>query len=200
VIKSLVILLTVFLGGCFSTPAIQVDNICQLMDEKVSWYQAAKASETKYKVPMSLLLAFIYQESHFASDARPGRKKIFGFIPWTRASSSYGFSQAKKSTWKHYQQVNNRSNAKRNYFVDSIDFVAWYVARTSKLLGIKKSDTYQQYLAYHEGLGGFKKHSFQNKPWLMRVAHKVATKENIYQNQLNRCIKRLDNNKVWSFF
>jgi len=41
-------LISLTLSGCFSTPAVQVDNICHLMDEQVSWYQAVKASEKKY--------------------------------------------------------------------------------------------------------------------------------------------------------
>jgi len=28
------------LSGCFSTPAREVTNICDLLDEKVSWYSS----------------------------------------------------------------------------------------------------------------------------------------------------------------
>ncbi len=82
--------LLLVLSGCFSTPAREVTNICQLLDEKVSWYQAVKKSEAKWSVPMHIQLAIIYQESHFSSNAKPTRNKIFGVIPGLRSSSSYG--------------------------------------------------------------------------------------------------------------
>ena len=48
--KKLIVLgLTILmvLSGCFSTPAREVTNICDLLDEKVSWYKAVKKSEDK---------------------------------------------------------------------------------------------------------------------------------------------------------
>ena len=78
IVLSLLVVISV--SGCFSTPAREVTNICNLLDEKVSWYRAAKLSEEKWKVPMHLQLAIIYQESHFASKAKPPRSKIFGII------------------------------------------------------------------------------------------------------------------------
>ena len=72
--KKLIVLsvaVLIVLSGCFSTPAREVTNICNLLDEKVSWYRAAKDSEEKWKVPMHLQLAIIHQESRFASKAKP---------------------------------------------------------------------------------------------------------------------------------
>jgi len=37
--------LSLALSGCFSTPAVTVNNICTLMDEEVSWYRSVKAAE-----------------------------------------------------------------------------------------------------------------------------------------------------------
>ena len=71
--KKLIVLglgILLFLSGCFSTPAREVTNICDLLDEKVSWYQSAKKSEEKWGAPMHLQLAIINQESHFASKAK----------------------------------------------------------------------------------------------------------------------------------
>ena len=48
------LLVAISISGCFSTPAREVTNICTLLDEKVSWYRAAKLSEEKWKVPMHL--------------------------------------------------------------------------------------------------------------------------------------------------
>ncbi|MBT3195465.1 MAG: hypothetical protein HN338_03205, partial [Candidatus Ruthia sp.] len=78
----LIVFLSALLSGCFSTPAVKVNNICNLMDEEVSWYRAIKASEKKYGAPAHVQLAIIYQESNFASDAKPPREKLFGMVPW----------------------------------------------------------------------------------------------------------------------
>ena len=44
-----------------------------------------------------------------------------------------------------------------------------------------------QYLAYHEGLGGFENRSFLAKPWLMTISDKVADRAALYQAQLRDC-------------
>jgi len=83
--KKLIVLsvaVLIVLSGCFSTPAREVTNICNLLDEKVSWYRAAKASEEKWKVPMHLQLAIIYQESHFASKCQATKKQNFWNNTW----------------------------------------------------------------------------------------------------------------------
>lgn len=194
------ILLPLLLSGCFSTPAVTVNNICHLMDEEVSWYRAVKASEKKYGSPAHVQLAIMYQESHFQSDARPPRKKLFGAIPWFRPSSAYGFAQAKDETWEWYQLKSGNKNADRDDFEDAADFVAWYMHQSNKLSGIDKSDAYNQYLAYHEGHGGFNKQSFQSKAWLKEVAKKVEKNAKRYQLQLNQCSSALDSNTIWRLF
>ena len=192
--------LLLVLSGCFSTPAREVTNICQLLDEKVSWYQAVKKSEAKWSVPMHLQLAIIYQESHFSSNAKPPRNKIFGVIPGLRSSSSYGFTQAKKETWEWYQLKTGNNLASRANFSDSVDFVGWYVNQSEKLSKISRTDAYNQYLAYHEGQNGFNNKTYKKKPWLLEIASKVENKSNTYKRQLSKCKAQLDSNRVWSFF
>ena len=192
--------LLLVLSGCFSTPAREVTNICHLLDEKVSWYQAAKKSEAKWLVPMHLQLAIIYQESHFSSNAKPPRNRIFGVIPGLRPSSSYGFTQAKKETWEWYQLKTGNNLASRNNFADSVDFIGWYVNQSEKRSKISRTDAYNQYLAYHEGQNGFNNKTYQKKPWLLEIANKVNNKSNDYKRQLSQCRAQLDSNRVWSFF
>ncbi|SMN16839.1 FIG01199254: hypothetical protein [uncultured Candidatus Thioglobus sp.] len=199
--KLVLLLLSVFLTGCFfSSPAVKVDNICTLMDEKVRWYQAVKASEKKYNAPMHVQLAIIYQESHFASDAKPPRSTLFGVIPWTRASNAYGFAQAKTETWGWYQKKTGNHGAQRDKFEDAADFVGWYMNQSQRRSGISKTDAYNQYLAYHEGHGGFNRKNYNKKPWLKKVAKKVANNAKRYQQQLKQCVSQLNQNNVWSFF
>ncbi|AYQ56423.1 hypothetical protein THERMOT_2270 [Bathymodiolus thermophilus thioautotrophic gill symbiont] len=195
-----VVLLPLILSGCFSTPAITVNNICHLLDEEVSWYQAAKASEKKYGVPMYVQLAIMYQESNFKSDAQPPRSRLFGFVPWTRPTSAYGFAQAVDATWEWYQQSTGNADADRGDFADSIDFMGWYINKSNKLSGISKTNAYHQYLAYHEGHGGFNRKTHNRKPWLKRVAKKVASNARRYKRQLTLCSAQLDKNSTWSFF
>ena len=47
------------------------------------------------------------------------------------------------------------------------------------------------YLAYHEGYGGFKKKSYRKKPWLIKVADRVQTRSTKYQQQYWGCAKQL---------
>jgi hypothetical protein len=62
------------------------------MDEEVRWYQAVKASEKKYSAPMHVQLAIIYQESHFKSDAKPPRTKLFNEQPLKNKDSNNSVS------------------------------------------------------------------------------------------------------------
>ena len=196
----LLALLPLFLTGCLSTPAVTVNNICTLMDEEVSWYRSVKASEKKYGAPAHVQLAIMYQESHFASDAKPPREKLFGIVPWFRPTTAYGFAQAKDATWDWYQLKTGNYSADRDDFDDAADFVGWYINQSKKRAGINKSDAYNQYLAYHEGHGGFNKKSYQRKPWLMEVARKVDDNAKRYKRQLNQCSTELDSNSIWSLF
>ena len=61
--------------------------------------------------------------------------------------------------------------------------------RSEKKLGISKWDAGSQYLAYHEGHGGYARGSHQQKAWLLRVASEVAQRSEKYQMQLASCGK-----------
>lgn len=197
-IKLALLFAIVLLSSCESTPS-KYSNICSLMDDKISWYKSAKQVEQQRGVPMATILAFIKQESSFNPYAKPPMKKIFDYIPAGRASSSYGFAQAKDETWEWYQQKTGNSSASRDNFYDSSDFIAWYILQSNKLLGIKVNDVYNQYLAYHEGQGGFKNKSHNQKPWLKKVAQKVTRSAKNYTSNLNTCKKELDNTYAWSY-
>ena len=196
----LIVFLSALLSGCFSTPAVKVSNICNLMDEEVSWYRAIKASEKKYGAPAHVQLAIIYQESNFASDAKPPREKLFGVVPWFRPTTAYGFAQAVDDTWEWYKLKTGNKDADRDDFDDAADFVGWYMIQSSKRSGVAMSDAYNQYLAYHEGHGGFNKKSYRKKPWLTKIAKKVDSNAKRYKRQLKQCASALDSNRVWKFF
>ena len=105
---------------------------------------------------MHIQLAFIKFESDFHWLAKPKRQKLFKIIPFKRPSSSFGYSQAVKGTWKQYKEEQNKPLALRTRFKDSVDFIGWYTNKSSKLLKIPKNDAFKQYIAYHEGWGNYK--------------------------------------------
>ena len=75
---------------------------------------------------------------------------------------------------------------------DAINFVGWYTDVSQKKLGISKWNPYQQYLAYHEGWGGYSRGSFNKKQHLLRVANKVQKQAETYNAQLKTCSSDLD--------
>ena len=68
------------LTACVTSPPEQVDNVCDIFREKSGWYEDAKESRARWNVPMSVSMAFMYQESRFVATAKPPRKKLWGFI------------------------------------------------------------------------------------------------------------------------
>lgn len=189
----------VLLSACVSTPPKHTDNICHIFDEKDGWYKKAKKATKRWGVPIAVNMAIIYQESRFQSKAKPPRTKILWIIPGPRRSSAYGYSQAKKETWRWYKKESGNGWADRDDFADAIDFVSWYNHISSGRLKIAKSDAYSLYLAYHEGQGGYARRTWKNKGWLKNIASKVSARANRYQQQLNKCEDRLNTSWWWPF-
>ena len=65
-------------------------------------------------------------ESNFDWLAKPPRQKLFKIVPYKRLSSSFGYSQAIKGTWKQYKLETGNKFATRTRFKDSVDFIGWY--------------------------------------------------------------------------
>ena len=175
------------LAGCQTSPPEALDNVCDIFREKNGWYADAEASKQRWDVPISVMMAFMHQESRFVAGAKPPRKQIWGFIPGPRPSDAYGYSQAKNSTWDWYKRESGNHGADRDKFHDAVDFVGWYNDMTNRQNGIAKDDTFRLYLAYHEGHGGYKRRTFRSKPWLVEVAKKVDRRARMYSKQLRSC-------------
>ena len=192
---SILIIVFAILTACVPKRYLPTSNVCKLLDEKVSWYKSLKEVEKSSGVDMSLILAIIKQESDFIANARPYKKGFFGIE--VAKTSSYGYSQAKAQTWDWYKSDTNRPSAKRDNFANSAHFISWYVNKTKQINGIDVNDYYNQYLAYHEGHGGFKAKSFNNKKWLKDIALKVANNAQKNKKLLSSCRENLDKNYVW---
>ena len=195
------VVISVFLTGCTTLPPPRVNNICHIFEDKSHWYKRAKQSEHRWGSSIGTMMAIMHQESRFRAKAKPPRTKILWVIPGPRKSDSYGYSQAKSSTWDWYRKSTGRRWANRDDFGDAIDFIGWYNSQTKKINGVKLNDTYSLYLAYHEGHGGFRQKTYRNKQWLLNVANRVSRMAKIYQQQFAACEGRLNKNKrkLWPF-
>lgn len=188
----------VVLSGCATAPPQNQSNLCEIFREKPSWYDDAVDMQEEWGTPIQVAMAFVKQESSFRHDARPPKDYLLGFIPWGRVSSAYGYAQAQDPAWEDFQKATNHGGSRTN-FGDALMFIGWYTHETQRQLGVSKWDSYNQYLAYHEGRGGFKRKSYQAKPSLIRVARKVEQQAKDYGWQLKQCRQELENNKSWFF-
>ena len=193
----LISMLFVFTYACTTSKNINTRDSCILFKDKRSWYKSTKKSYDKWGTPISLQLAIINQESSFNQFAKPKRKRLFSIIPGSRPSTAFGYAQITNPTWNWYKTRTGNKNASRANFANITDFIGWYTTQTNKLLGISKSDYYNQYLAYHEGHNGWKNKSFHSKKWLIEVAKKVEIQSNIYKNQIKGCEKKLDKKGIF---
>ena len=185
-----------FLLNCSSIPK-NTSSGWSIFSERYFWYKHAKKTEEKWGTPMHIQLAFIKFESDFHWLAKPKRQKLFKIIPFKRPSSSFGYSQAVKGTWKQYKKETGNNLATRVRFKDSVDFIGWYTNKTESILKISKKDAFKQYLAYHEGWGNFKNYKSNQK--VISLAKKVEKQSNIYKNQLLKCKSSLNKNKYIIF-
>ncbi|MDA9637578.1 lytic transglycosylase [Candidatus Pelagibacter sp.] len=190
------ITLLFFVTACSSIPQ-NTSNSCSIFSERYLWYKHAKKTEQKWGTPIYIQLAIIKMESDFDWLAKPPRQKLFKIIPFKRPSSSFGYSQAVKGTWEQYKNETGNKLATRTRFKDSVDFIGWYTDKTESLLKISKKDAFRQYLAYHEGWGGYK--NYKNNQKVIVLAKKVEKQSNKYKAQLQDCQKRLNKNKYIIF-
>ena len=195
--KKLFFLFLFFLiSACSSIPKNTADG-CSIFSERYLWYKYAKKTERKWGTPIYIQLAIIKMESDFDWLAKPERTKIFKVIPYKRPSSSFGYSQAVKGTWKQYKIETGNKFATRTRFKDSVDFIGWYTNKTEKILKISKKDAFRQYIAYHEGWGNYKNYKSNNK--IILLAKKVQKQSSKYKNQLSECQRTLSTNKYIIF-
>jgi len=194
--KILIFFFLFILTSCSSIPK-NTSNSCSIFSERYLWYKHTKKTEKKWGTPIYIQLAIIKMESDFNWLAKPKRQKIFKVIPYKRPSSSFGYSQAVKGTWKQYKNETGNKLATRTRFKDSVDFIGWYTNKTEKILKIPKTDAFKQYIAYHEGWGNYKNYKKNTK--VIGLAKKVKNQSDKYKNQLQKCKKTLNRKKYIIF-
>lgn len=161
------------------------NNACHILHENKDWLDSTYTTYKKWGVPISVQLAFMKYESSFKHDARPLKKK--GFFFDTYYSTAYGYSQALNATWSEYKNKAKKPSAERTSFSDSSDFIGWYLNGVSKQIKVKRSDVYNLYLAYHEGVSGWKKKSYRKKKWLIARSKKLESQALKYSKQIKKC-------------
>ncbi len=149
-------------------------NICKLVKRHPEWHKAAKQTEKKWGVPVHIQFAIIDQESDFKANAK------------SRKSSAKGFAQALNESWGDYLKANG-SKHHRHEFNSSTDFIGWYGSLVKQQVGISPSNAYEFYLAYHEGIGGYKRHLKHPKRQVMRLARHISVLSGKYKKQLSAC-------------
>tara|TARA_B100000945_G_scaffold113758_1_gene90123 strand:+ start:1752 stop:2351 length:600 start_codon:yes stop_codon:yes gene_type:complete len=194
--KIFLLLFFLIIISCSSIPK-NTQNSCEIFEERYLWYKHARGSYEKWGVPIYIQLAFIKKESDFNWLAKPPRRKLFKVIPFKRPSSSFGYSQAVEGTWRQFKTETNNPLATRARFKDSVDFIGWYVNKTTKILKIPKNDAYRQYLAYYKGWGDYKNYSKDKKAII--YAKSVKDIANKYRKQLILCKKNLEKKKYIIF-
>lgn len=198
--KALIILvLIIMLTACVKPPPRSETNVCRIFHQYPTWYWDTQATQRKWGVPISVQMAIIHEESHFRMGAKPGRRKLLGFIPWARKSTADGYAQVLNQTWRLYLRETHQHSAPRWSFAKATDFIGWYAARAQRRLGIAKTNAYALYLAYHEGLLGYQQKTYLHKAWLVDVAKRVQQYADRYRWQLRKCHNRLPR-KPWYRF
>ncbi len=191
---ALALLVVAVLASCGRQPTFtaprNLDDACMLATERPQYFAAMRATERRWGTPVPVQMAIIHAESRFIGDARTPLRYSLGVIPMGRQSSALGYSQALDGTWEEYVvEVGNRRSSRTN-IRDATDFIGWYTNKTLERNSVPLTDARNQYLAYHEGHAGFRRGSYNSKPWLIGVADRVATRARKYDDQLRACRRR----------
>lgn len=188
-LKPLFLLLLLLLTSCSSIttqrPA-NPENICDIFRQNSDWYEAALDMQKRWKIPLTVPMAMMYQESSFKYDAKPPMD-YFLFVPIGRRSSAYGYAQVKDEAWDDYKKQTGNRWADRDNFADAIDFMGWYAYKTSRVNKVAPSDAYNMYLNYHEGWGGFRRGTHNDKRWLLKTSRIVDARAKRYATQFRQC-------------
>ena len=188
----LLVALALLVGACSAARPSRPEDLCSILRERSEWYEALRASEHRWGVPVPQQLAVIHQESGFDASARPPRSSILWIFPGPRLSSAYGYGQVLDSTWDWYQDSRGGGLASRDDLEDVADFLGWSGGVGEQRFGIPRDDPRAYYAAYHEGHRGYLRGSHRRKPGVLRAASSVEHRTRLYAAQYARCRRELE--------
>lgn len=172
------------LSACSTTPPSNPNNLCSVFQEKDSWYVAAHKVRKKYNVPINVATAILYEDSNFFSTKKDNESWFF-FIPYSKDSQSS--DQTISLYWDNYLEEEGNFFSSEDNFEDALDFIGWYIAKTSQYNNIDYNDAYNQYLNYHEGWQNYKIKTYLEKIWLLEKANNVKQRSDEFKEQLLKC-------------
>ncbi|WP_261369553.1 transglycosylase SLT domain-containing protein [Vibrio alginolyticus] len=76
-------------------------------------------------------------------------------MPWDESASAYGYAQAQDPAWEDFQDATGQGGSRTN-FDDSMSLSVGILMKHASARDFIM-DPYNQYLAYHEGRGGYKR-------------------------------------------
>jgi hypothetical protein len=180
-------------------PPREPEQLCSVFREKPHWYRGASRASARWGASVPALMAVMLQESSLDGSARPQRRRLLGFIPWSRPSTATGYAQVVDATWRQYERRAG-GEPRRDDFADAADFVAWYLTEVGQILVLPSRDMRRLYLAYHEGPTGYRRGSYRAHPRLEAAARRVAERAQRYRLQLESCRDDLDAMLWWRAF
>ena len=186
----------ILLSSCQPHDISSPHDGCAILKNR-GWYSSAAASERSWGIDISTQLAVIYQESSFKHTAKTDKAYKLWIIPWGHVSTAYGYPQAMDAIWNEYLDERGGILTSRTRFKDATDFIGWYLNKIASTLNIPKGDVKRLYIAYHEGIAGYRKGSYKKNKRLIKVAEKVASRARAYNNQLKECRFQLSLNSLF---
>tara|TARA_R100001440_G_scaffold26791_2_gene43786 strand:+ start:4494 stop:5138 length:645 start_codon:yes stop_codon:yes gene_type:complete len=183
-------------------PPTNQNDVCEIFREHPQWYDYAVESEARWGTPVATQMAFVRQESAFQSHIRPPRTRLWDVIPWRRPSSAYGYAQAQDPAWADYMEDAGSLFAQRTQMNHALDFIGWYNALSHQYVGISLNNPEALYLAYHEGRTGYRRGDYRKRPWVQKIARKVANRASVYDGQLQECRQEFECRhfyEIWPF-
>ncbi|MEE2769616.1 MAG: transglycosylase SLT domain-containing protein [Pseudomonadota bacterium] len=189
---SLIFIILFTLVGCAPQKVTKKEDVCEVYNKNFNWYRSAVRAQNKYHIDANIIMAVMAQESNFTYNARPQKNYVFNFVPWGYKTSARGYAQVIDGAWDDYKKQTNQWFPSRHSFNDACDYVGWYLNKASKRLHINRNDSYHLYLAYHQGLTGYKRHDEKHDQKLNLIAKKVQKNTQRYQSEFKQC-----KNSLW---
>lgn len=172
-LKCIVYLLCMMFSTSYAISARESNNICRLWHANPHWHYSALRASSHWKIPVSILMATIYQESRFHAYAH------------TPNSTAFGFAQVLNKEWLSYRQQRGVPKARRDNFNSSIDFIGWYYHYIVRNRAVSPYNAEQLYLYYR--LGAFYHKLLHIPHTAQKEALHVAHIAEIYKRQQRSC-------------
>jgi hypothetical protein len=156
----------------------QTADMCGLIAKNPSWQESLRATQEKWQVKPSIILAIIDHESRFKADARG--QGATGPNPMR----NFGYAQARLTTWNWYLRETGQASGSRTDFALATDFIGWHFATMEPRIGAPRNNVFAHYLAYKVGEAGFRRGAPESA---RALATRIQTQARQLDVHLNGC-------------